>query len=297
MRVEVSERVEALDPVVDPDQHRVVAHPVGHDLHDPGVAQHPVVVRARRPDRLGEGVVPVHAHGGVPRAVLVPRVEATHPLAVLPVQPVRKDLVAAVAHQPGDDVTDDQRAAVPGSEVVTHRDVLHVPWFGAPNRLGRIVLVDRSQLVVAVHVLLAGVLERVALGRGVALGVHEIGVPDRDQRAVIVPVHATSHGQRRAAAEARVRLLFDTDVEAANPDAVAVTHRLEEADVVAGPEHVDAGQRASSPPLVIRGAPSSFGVMPAPSRKPGGATTAPQRDRLACSGSHHSGLSSPKPYA
>jgi hypothetical protein len=114
------------------------------------------------------------------------------------------------------------------------------------------VLVDDVQLVVGVDVLFASRLQVIALGRGVALGVHEVGVPDRHQLAVLVPVDASPDRHRRATTEVRSLLGGDVDVEATHPDPVAFAHGVEVPGVVAGPEHVHAGERTSAPAAQVR---------------------------------------------
>ena len=133
-------------------------------------------------------------------------------------------------------------------------------------------------------------LEGVALGRGVAFGVHEVGVPDGDELAALVPVHPPAHGDGRAATEAGLLLGGDVDVEPAHPDAVALVDGVEVPGVVAGPEHVHPGQGALAPALAARARRAARGVRPAPSRKPGGAMIPPHRDDAAWSGSHVQGV-------
>ena len=68
-----------------------------------------------------------------------------------------------------------------------------------------------------------------------ALRVHEVGVPYRDQLPVLVPVHPPAHRHRRAAGEPGVGLLGDVHVEAPHPDPVSVANRPEVTGVVARP--------------------------------------------------------------
>ena len=99
----------------------------------------------------------------------------------------------------------------------------------------------------------------------VALRVHEVGVPYRDQFAVLVPVDPSTNRHGRPPREPGVGLLGDVHIEPPYPDPVAVADLPEVAGVVAGPVHVDT-REPPSPPTLRVGHGANFGVRPAPSR-------------------------------
>jgi len=94
---------------------------------------------------------------------------------------------------------------------------------------------------------------------------------------------------RRSASEPRPLLLLNVDVEAADPESIPLTHRLEEPDVIARP---NMWTRPWPPSASLRPARLvTFGVSRRPRGTRRGDDSAPSR---ACRvvGSHHRGLSS-----
>jgi len=96
--------------------------------------------------------------------------------------------MASVPHEPCDDVANNQQPAIASAKIVADPDVSmqrgSTLRILSPAKCSSIMA--RSSF--GVDALRSCLPQRVAFGRGVALGVHKVGVPDGDQLTGIVPV-------------------------------------------------------------------------------------------------------------
>src|SRR4029450_10669197 len=131
-------------------QEGVVAHPFGQLLVEPRAALRTVVVGARRADRGGELVLPVHALRAVRDAEAVLDAEAGVPVDLLPGQLVGAKVEAAPALRVGNEAGDGHWALGHLRQRLAHRHVLPVARRGATDLLVGVEAIDLGERLVRV---------------------------------------------------------------------------------------------------------------------------------------------------
>src|SRR5262249_48913226 len=131
---------------------RIVAHPIGQHVVQPVLTHGSEVVGHRRSGASCDSVVDVAEPGAQGNAMLVLAVEGGDAGTVLVPEPDRSraDPSEAAADAVTDEVRNAERALHEWRDSLALADVLPVPGRSAAPRLGRVLLVDSSKVLIAV---------------------------------------------------------------------------------------------------------------------------------------------------
>src|SRR5262249_54892793 len=241
----VADQVVAQDLDVQPTKERVVTHPVGHQMTQPGDTLRAIVIGARDPDRTSERLVPVHALRGLRHAERIRNPQRWVAFEQVEGRAVGADVEAAPALDERDDRGDGQGALPHGRHQVSDLNVAGPARGCATDLLGVVGVGDLVDLSGRV----ARWLGRAVLGplaRRVALRAETPRVGHAHDLVALVREGRPVDLLDRSLREAR-RLLDQIEQHAVADDPVAALDRTGPAEIRAAVHRMDTGQATDVP--------------------------------------------------